>query len=366
MKYIKRRRNKSINIEDLLGREPVCLDDKLIKENIKGKTVLVTGGGGSIGSQLCRQVMEFSPKRLVVLDIYENNVYNLLREFTELYPDVNIDAEIASVRDMARMDEVFAKHRPNMVFHAAAHKHVPLMEANPGEAVKNNVFGTYNTVVCADKYGAEKFVFISTDKAVKPISVLGATKRIGEMITEAIQEKSQTVFAAVRFGNVLGSAGSVVPQFIKQIESGGPVTVTHIDVTRFFMTTTEAVQLVLQATAYAQGGETFALDMGNPVRIYDLAKNMIEQYGYIPDKDIRIEFTGLRAGDKLFEELIEDGRIAEKTENRKISVMQNSGQSRLKDIDKGLEKLKEVISDNERVRQVLAEIVPEYDIKKKG
>lgn len=358
--------HKNIDIDKLLFRQAVPFDDKLIKSAISGKVVLVTGGGGSIGSQLCRQVMEISPKRLIVLDIYENNVYNLLRDLMQLYPDGDINAEIASVRDMGRIDEVFAKYKPEIVFHAAAHKHVPLMESNPGEAVKNNVFGTYNTVVCADKYGVEKFVFISTDKAVKPISVLGATKRIGEMMVEAMQENSQTVFATVRFGNVLGSAGSVVPQFMKQIENGGPVTVTHIDVKRFFMTIKEAVQLVLQATAYAQGGETFVLDMGNPVRIYDVAKNMIEQYGYIPDKDINIEFTGLRAGDKLFEELVEDERQLEKTENEKISVLQNSGQIKMEDIHKGFEKLKEVLSNNERVRQVLAEIVPEYDMKKKG
>lgn len=279
---------RDVQIEDLLGREPVHLDNKNINSLIKNKTVLVTGGGGSIGSELCRQIVKYDPKRLVILDIYENNLYDIEMELRAEYPKLNLEAIVASVRDKARLNNVFETYKPEIVFHAAAHKHVPLMEKSPLEAIKNNVFGTYNVVNCADEYGVEKFVLISTDKAVNPTNIMGASKRVCEMIVQAKNKVSKTEYVAVRFGNVLGSNGSVIPLFKKQIERGGPVTVTHKDITRFFMTIPEAVQLILQAVTYAKGGEIFVLDMGEPVKIYDLAVSLIKLLGYESNVDIPI------------------------------------------------------------------------------
>ena len=290
---------RDIEIEDLLGREAIQLDNKNIHSLIKNKNVLVTGGGGSIGSELCRQIIKYEPKKLIILDIYENNLYDIEVELKSAYPKADIDAVVASVRDKARLKEVFEEYKPQIVFHAAAHKHVPLMENNPLEAIKNNVFGTYNTVNCADEYNVEKFILISTDKAVNPTNIMGATKRVCEIIVQAKNKISKTEYAAVRFGNVLGSNGSVIPLFKKQITKGGPVTVTHKDITRFFMTIPEAVQLILQAVTYAKGGEIFVLDMGEPVKIYDLAIKMIKLLGYEPNVDIPIQITGLRPGEKL-------------------------------------------------------------------
>lgn len=295
---------RDVDILALLGRDQVNVDYAKMFEYIKGQTVLVTGGGGSIGSELCRQVLVMQPKKLLILDIYENNAYDLLMELQKTYPQADIEVIIASVRDEKRMDSIFEKYRPETVFHAAAHKHVPLMENNSPEAIKNNVFGTLNTIRCADKYKANRFVLISTDKAVNPTNVMGASKRIAELIIQSYAKKSSTKFSAVRFGNVLGSNGSVVPLFYKQIAAGGPVTVTHPDITRYFMTIPEAVALVLQAGSIAKGGEVFVLDMGEPVKITDLAREMIRLSGFEPDTDIQILYTGLRPGEKLYEELL--------------------------------------------------------------
>jgi FlaA1/EpsC-like NDP-sugar epimerase len=296
---------RDVQVEDLLGREPLSIDCHLTKEYIKNKTVLVTGGGGSIGSELCRQIAKYSPKKLIILDIYENNAYNIQQELIRNYGEnLNLEVEIASVRDKVKLEQIFASRNIDIVFHAAAHKHVPLMENNPEEAVKNNIIGTYNTVCMADKYKTEKFVLISTDKAVNPTNIMGATKRVCEMIIQAFNQHCTTDFVAVRFGNVLGSNGSVIPLFMEQIRTGGPVTVTHEEITRYFMTIPEAVQLVLRASVIAKGGEIFVLDMGEPVKIKDLAYNLIRLAGLVPDKDIKIEYTGLRPGEKLYEELL--------------------------------------------------------------
>jgi FlaA1/EpsC-like NDP-sugar epimerase len=311
---------KDVDIEDLLGREPVKVDLEDIAKYIGGKVILVTGGGGSIGSELCRQIASFGPKKLLMLDIYENNLYDIDNELKGKYPELDIFPVIASIRDMDRLNEIFKSHKPAIVFHAAAHKHVPLMEDHPEEAIKNNVFGTLNVAKCADNHGCERFVLISTDKAVNPTNVMGATKRIAEMIIQALNAKSKTEFVAVRFGNVLGSNGSVIPLFRKQIEQGGPVTVTHPDVTRFFMTIPEAVQLVIQAGAMAAGGEIFVLDMGKPVKILDLAKNLIRLSGFEPYEDIDIEITGLRPGEKLYEELLLNEEGLKATKHNKIFV----------------------------------------------
>lgn len=311
---------RDVEIEDLLAREPIKLDNAEISGYIENKTVMVTGGGGSIGSELCRQIMKYNPEKLVILDIYENNAYDLQMELNSQYGAEKIDVIIASVRDKERLLKVFSKYKPYIVFHAAAHKHVPLMEANPSEAIKNNVFGTLNAVQCAGECGVKRFVLISTDKAVNPTNIMGATKRVCEMIVQCAQANSNTEFVAVRFGNVLGSNGSVIPLFKKQIEAGGPVTVTHKDITRFFMTIPEATQLVLQAASYAKGGEIFVLDMGEPVRIYDLAKNLIRLSGYKPHEDIRIEFCGLRPGEKLYEELLMNEEGLKNTEHDKIFI----------------------------------------------
>jgi FlaA1/EpsC-like NDP-sugar epimerase len=311
---------RDVQVEDLLGREPIQLENNEIKEYIKEKVVLVTGGGGSIGSELCRQIAKFKPKQLIILDVYENNAYDLQNELTYASPELNQKVLIACIRDRSNIDKIFSDYRPEVVFHAAAHKHVPLMEESPQEAIKNNVFGTLNVAECADKYKVKKFVMISTDKAVNPTNIMGASKRICEMIVQAMSRQSKTAFVAVRFGNVLGSNGSVIPLFKKQIAKGGPVTVTSKEVTRYFMTIPEASQLVLQAGAYAKGGEIFVLDMGKPVKIYDLACDLIRLSGFEPHKDIKINVTGLRPGEKLYEELLMEEEGLGKTTHNKIFV----------------------------------------------
>lgn len=311
---------REVEIEDLLGRESISFDDKDVKELIKGRTVLVTGGGGSIGSELCRQISLYNPKSLIILDIYENNLYDIQMELLSEHPRLKLFAIVGSVRDKKRLDNVFEKYKPEIVFHAAAHKHVPLMEANPLEAIKNNVFGTYNVAHSANAHDVKKFVLISTDKAVNPTNIMGASKRLCEMIIQTLDKRSKTSFVAVRFGNVLGSNGSVIPLFKKQIENGGPVTVTHKDITRFFMTIPEAVQLILQAVTYADGGEIFVLDMGKPVKIYDLAVDLIKLMGYEPNVDITIKVTGLRPGEKLYEELLMSEEGLTSTKHNKIFI----------------------------------------------
>ena len=313
-------RIRDVKVEDLLGREEVQLSVR-IAEFLRGKRVMVTGGGGSIGSELCRQIASCEPKELLLVDIYENSAYAIQQELRRKYGDkLDLQVQSASVRDSKKMDALFERYRPEIVVHAAAHKHVPLMEDSPEEAVKNNVFGTFNVASSANRYGAERFVLISTDKAVNPTNVMGATKRVCEMIVQAMAQRSKTRFAAVRFGNVLGSNGSVIPLFKEQIACGGPVTVTHPDIVRYFMTISEAVSLVLEAGSMATGGEIFVLDMGKPMRILDLAENLIKLSGFIPYKDIQIVFTGLRPGEKLFEELLMDEEGLRKTENRKIYI----------------------------------------------
>ncbi|MBQ2897840.1 MAG: polysaccharide biosynthesis protein [Clostridia bacterium] len=353
---------KSIEIEDLLARDPIVLNDREIASDLEGETILVTGGGGSIGSELCRQIAKYNPKRIVVLDIYENNAYDLQNELAEKYTWLNVSVVIASVRDKKRIEEIIEQYKPRVIFHAAAHKHVPLMEYNPCEAIKNNIFGTYNVAAAANKYGVEKFVMISTDKAVNPTNVMGATKRFCEMIIQSLQPVSKTEYVAVRFGNVLGSNGSVVPLFKRQIENGGPVTVTHKDITRYFMTIPEAAQLVLQASYYANGGEIFVLDMGKPIKIYDLAYNMIKLSGHKPGADIKIEVTGLRPGEKLYEELlIKNPETSKKTANSRIFI-EESTFSDLDAIKESFELFEKAIQDNnnEEIRQVLQRYVSTY------
>lgn len=311
---------REVDIEDLLGRETVKIDLDEVAAYITGKTVLVTGGGGSIGSELCRQAAAQRPKRLIIFDIYENNAYDIQMELRRTHPELDLVVLIGSVRDRERVMQVFDRYRPDLVCHAAAHKHVPLMEASPFEAIKNNVFGTYNVAQAADRFGTQRFILISTDKAVNPTNVMGASKRLCEMIVQMINDRSATEYVAVRFGNVLGSAGSVIPLFRKQIRSGGPVTVTDKRVIRYFMTIPEAVQLIFQAGAYARGGEIFVLDMGEPVCIDDLARNMIRLSGFEPDVDIPIEYTGLRPGEKLYEELLLSGEGMQKTKNDLIYI----------------------------------------------
>lgn len=311
---------REVDIEDLLGRETVKIDLDEVAAYITGKTVLVTGGGGSIGSELCRQAAAQRPKRLIIFDIYENNAYDIQMELRRTHPELDLVVLIGSVRDRERVMQVFDRYRPDLVCHAAAHKHVPLMETSPFEAIKNNVFGTYNVAQAADRFGTQRFILISTDKAVNPTNVMGASKRLCEMIVQMINDRSATEYVAVRFGNVLGSAGSVIPLFRKQIRSGGPVTVTDKRVIRYFMTIPEAVQLIFQAGAYACGGEIFVLDMGEPVRIDDLARNMIRLSGFEPDVDIPIVYTGLRPGEKLYEELLLSGEGMQKTKNDLIYI----------------------------------------------
>jgi FlaA1/EpsC-like NDP-sugar epimerase len=324
---------------------------------------LVTGGGGSIGEELCRQIMLHNPKKLLMLDIYENNLYNIELELKARYPNHEIVAIIANIREEDRMFELFEEYNPDIVFHAAAHKHVPLMENNPTEAIKNNIFGTYNLVNACDKYKTKRFILISTDKAVNPTNIMGATKRMCEMIIQAKDKESETEFVAVRFGNVLGSNGSVVPLFKKQIAHGGPVTVTHKDVTRFFMTIPEAVALVLQAITYAKGGEIFVLDMGEPVKIYDLAKSLIELSGYKLGEDIEIEFTGLRPGEKLYEELLMNEENLQETEHAKIFITEPMDFT-MGDIEAKLDEfrglLENEVTDKEIIKNTMKKCVPTY------
>ena len=354
---------RDVEIEDLLGRDAIKLDNKGITSLIKDKTVRVTGGGGSIGSELCRQIIKNDPKRLLILDIYENNLYDIELELKSKYPKAKIEAIVGSVRDKKRLKDVFEEFRPQLVFHAAAHKHVPLMENNPLEAVKNNVFGTYNVVNCADEYGVERFVLISTDKAVNPTNVMGASKRVCEMIVQAKDKVSKTEYAAVRFGNVLGSNGSVIPLFKKQIATGGPITVTHKEITRFFMTIPEAVGLILQAVTYAKGGEIFVLDMGEPVKIYDLAVSLIKLSGYEPEVDIPIQVTGLRPGEKLYEELLmaEEGLTATKHDKIFVSEPMHLELEELEQKLKVLDKLEYVDNySREKVKETMKAVVPTY------
>ena len=315
-----KRHLREFDIEELLFRKPLVVSDERTNAYYKDKIVLITGGGGSIGSELCRQLAKMQPKKIIILDIYENNAYDIQQELVRKYPKLDLIVLIASVRNKNRMNQIFETYRPDIVYHAAAHKHVPLMEDSPNEAVKNNVMGTYRTALAADKYGTEKFVLISTDKAVNPTNVMGASKRICEMIIQMMNQKSKTNFVAVRFGNVLGSNGSVIPLFKKQIAEGGPVTVTDPNIIRYFMTIPEAVSLVLQAGAYAKGGEIFVLNMGEPVKILDLAVNLIKLSGLRPGTDIEIKFTGLRPGEKMYEELLMDEEGLKKTANRMIFI----------------------------------------------
>lgn len=359
---------REVDIEDILGRDPVKLDNKKIGTLIEGKTILITGAGGSIGSELCRQIIKYNPSRMVLFDIYENNLYDIELELKSIYKHIEIDAIVGSVRDLKKLESVFETYNPYLVFHAAAHKHVPLMENSPLEAIKNNVFGTYNVANCADKYKARKMILISTDKAVNPTNIMGATKRLCEMIIQVKNKTSKTEYAAVRFGNVLGSNGSVVPLFKKQIAEGGPVTVTHKDIIRYFMTIPEAAQLVLQAMSYAKGGEIFVLDMGEPVKIYDLAVSLIKLSGYEPDIDIPIVFTGLRPGEKLYEELLMKEEGLQKTENKKIFIGEPT-QLDEKDILEKLAKLKKLIENEEtpieEIKDTIQKVVPTYINKDK-
>jgi FlaA1/EpsC-like NDP-sugar epimerase len=353
-------RLRDVKIEDLLGREPVKVNLQEISGYIKNKTVLVTGGGGSIGSELCRQIVKFKPKQLLIFDMNENDVYNLECDLKTQYRNPKYKCLIGSIRDEDRLEYIFQKYRPEVVFHAAAHKHVPMMELNPIEAIKNNVFGTLNVAEVSIKYSAERFILISTDKAVNPTNVMGATKRIAEIAIQMMARGSNTVFAAVRFGNVLGSKGSVVPLFKRQIERGGPVTVTHPEVTRYFMTIPEAVQLVIQAGALANGGEIFILDMGDPVKIIDLAKNMIRLSGLEPYTDIKIQYTGLRPGEKLFEELLlnEEGITA--TKNEKIYIAKPTYMP-VETFSKELEELKKILLGyNKDLEGTIKRLVPTY------
>jgi FlaA1/EpsC-like NDP-sugar epimerase len=352
---------RDVDVEDLLGREAIKLDMEGIAHYIENKVVLVTGGGGSIGSELCRQIIRFNPKQLMILDIYENNAYDLQNELKYKFPSLNLKVIIASIRDKKRLESIFNEFRPEVVFHAAAHKHVPLMEDNPSEAVKNNVFGTLNLAECADKYGVKRFVQISTDKAVNPTNIMGATKRMCEMIVQAMDKVSKTEFVAVRFGNVLGSNGSVIPLFKKQIKSGGPITLTHKEITRFFMTIPEAAQLVLQAGAFAEGGEIFVLDMGKPVKIYDLACDLIKLSGLVPGKDIKIKVTGLRPGEKLYEELLMSEEGLGNTKHEKIFVGQPMTYS-IEELRMKFNELRMVIEGDNKEALVhkVEEIVPTY------
>ncbi len=353
-------RLRKVEIEDLLGREPIQVNLEEILGYVSGKVILVTGGGGSIGSELCRQIAGHHPKQLIVFDIYENNAYNLQMELKKDFPELNLMVLIGSVRNTHRIKSVFEKYRPDIVYHAAAHKHVPLMEDSPNEAIKNNVFGTYKTAKAADQYGAKRFVLISTDKAVNPTNIMGASKRICEMIVQMMDARSKTDFVAVRFGNVLGSNGSVIPLFKKQIEQGGPVTVTHPEIIRYFMTIPEAVSLVLQAGSYAKGGEIFVLDMGEPVKILELAKNLIRLSGYVPYEDISITFTGLRPGEKLFEELLMEEEGMQDTPNRLIHIGKPI-EFDVQGFEEQLGQLNLMVNrDSEKIREMVREIVPTY------
>lgn len=351
---------KEVDVNDLLGREPIEVDLSSIMEYVSGKVVMVTGGGGSIGSELCRQIAAHRPKQLVIVDIYENNIYDIQQELLHNFPYLNLVALIASVRNTLRMDKIFQTYRPDIVYHAAAHKHVPLMEISPNEAVKNNVLGTWKVVQASDKWKVKRFVMISTDKAVNPTNIMGATKRICEMIIQTYNKCSETEFVAVRFGNVLCSNGSVIPLFKKQIAEGGPVTVTHPDIIRYFMTIPEAVSLVLQAGAYAKGGEIFVLDMGEPVKIVDLARNLILLSGHKPNEDIMITFTGLRPGEKLYEEMLMKEEGIQDTANKLIHI----GKPIEMDDEKFMKQLAElrdyVVEEPEDIREWVKKIVPTF------
>ena len=355
---------RPLSYEDFLGRNEIVVDVKEISETITNKVILVTGGGGSIGSELCRQIAKCNPKQLIIFDIYENNAYDIEQELIRNYPDLNLKAIIGSVRDYDRLETVFKEYHPDQVYHAAAHKHVPLMEVSPNEAVKNNCLGTLNTVKLADIYKVKKFVLISTDKAVRPTNIMGATKRICEMIIQTYDKKSKTDYVAVRFGNVLGSNGSVIPLFLKQIENGGPVTVTHKEITRYFMTIPEAVSLILQAGVYAEGGEIFVLDMGSPVKIYDLAKKIIRFKGYEPNVDIPIKVTGLRPGEKLYEELLMDEEGLKETPNKLIHIgrpIEMDDKKFLQNLDKLIEA---AYKNKDDIKEKVAKIVDTYTVDK--
>lgn len=357
---------RDVEVEDLLGRDPIEVDMDSILEYVKGKRVLVTGGGGSIGSELCRQIASHQPSMLLILDIYENSVYDVQQELQTRYPELKLVVLIASVRNTNRMNWIFEHYQPEIVYHAAAHKHVPLMETSPNEAIKNNVFGTWKTAYAAAMNGTKRFVMISTDKAVNPTNIMGASKRICEMIIQTFNKHYDTEFVAVRFGNVLGSNGSVIPLFKKQIMAGGPVTVTHPDIIRYFMTIPEAVSLVLQAGAYCKGGEIFVLDMGKPVKILDLAKNLIRLSGYRVDEDIKIEFTGLRPGEKLYEELLMAEEGMKETANKLIHIGKPIEIDEMRFFAQ-LKELKEA-SKNEScdIRPLVKEIVPTYHYEKEA
>lgn len=353
-------RLRDVEITDLLGRAQVKVNNSEILQTLSDKVILVTGGGGSIGSELCRQIAASSPKMLIIFDIYENNVYTIQQELKRLYPDMKLITLIGSVRNTRRIDTVIETYRPDIIFHAAAHKHVPLMEDSPNEAIKNNVEGTYKTALAAAKHGVKKFVLISTDKAVNPTNIMGASKRLCEMIIQMMDRHSDTDFVAVRFGNVLGSNGSVIPLFKKQIAEGGPVTVTDKRMIRYFMTIPEAVSLILQASYYAHGGEIFVLDMGEPVKIDDMARNLIRLSGYVPDEDIKIVYTGLRPGEKLYEELLMDEEGITETENELIFI---GKPIKMDDADfmKKLDLLDEASrGESDRIKEIVAEIVPTY------
>ncbi|MDD3242951.1 MAG: nucleoside-diphosphate sugar epimerase/dehydratase [Eubacteriales bacterium] len=362
MRGVRLERLREINPSDLLERPQVLLDVASVRRYVQGRTVLVTGGGGSIGSELCRQLALFSPAKLVIFDIYENNAYELFMDLTRIYGDsVPVEVVIGSVRDEARLREVFAQYRPAVVFHAAAHKHVPLMEVSPAEAIKNNVFGTWNTARVADAFGVERFVLISTDKAVNPANVMGASKYLAELVISYMNQTSQhTSYAAVRFGNVLGSAGSVIPLFRQQIAAGGPVTVTHKDVTRYFMTIPEAARLVLQAGSMAKEGQVFVLDMGEPVRIDDFARKFIRLSGYEPGVDMDIVYTGLRPGEKMYEELMQTGEQVANTSFPGILVGHVADLAP-QDILAKLEYLRRVVQETpDKAREAIAQVVPTY------
>ena len=354
---------RNVDPQDLLGREPIRVNTEEIVGYVSGKVVLVTGGGGSIGSELCRQIAHANPAQLIILDIYENNAYDIQMELRRKYPDLNLLVLIGSVRNTNRVNQIMSLYHPDLVFHAAAHKHVPLMEDSPNEAIKNNVLGTYKMAQAAAKYGVKRFVLISTDKAVNPTNIMGASKRLCEMVVQMMNRQSETEFVAVRFGNVLGSNGSVIPLFKKQIEAGGPVTVTHPDIIRYFMTIPEAVSLVLQAGYYARGGEIFILDMGEPVKIDTMARNMIRLSGYEPDVDIKVEYTGLRPGEKLYEELLMKEEGLQETDNKLIHI----GKPIEMDDEKFKEQLERLAKASKmevsNMKDIVAEIVPTYKRK---
>lgn len=354
---------REVEIEDLLGREPIPKANEHVASYVKDQVVVVTGGGGSIGSELCRQIAQYEPKQLIILDNYENNAYALQMELIRKYPQLDLVVLIVSVQNKRRIHNIFQKYKPQLVFHAAAHKHVPLMENSPCDAIRNNVFGTMNVAMEASLCGTKRMVLISTDKAVRPTNIMGASKRICELVIQYFNEHSETEYMAVRFGNVLGSNGSVVPLFRKQIQEGGPVTVTHPDIIRYFMMIPEAVNLVLEAGAYAHGGEIFILDMGEPVKILDLAENMIRLSGYVPYDEIKIVFTGLRPGEKLYEELLISEKNKVETDNERIFIAQLPPRDQ-EEFKVLIKELKETAfaEDNKNIRKVVQKLVPEYTI----